>query len=398
DNLITLRAVIADTLPGARLITAQSGAQGLALALTEDPDVILLDIIMPDMDGFAVCIRLKQDERLRHIPVVFLTANKASRESRIRALEVGAEAFLAKPIDETELVAQVRSMAKIKAMNMSERHEKEYLAGLVAARTRALEQELAERRRAELERMRAHDALQRSQAATLNLLEDLKAEIDARSRSEEALREGLRKLEGAEQIAHIGSYEIDVLTGAASWSAEVFRIFGLDPAVDHSPPVAAYRDSLHPDDVAAVFEHFDRSVTADVPYDLVYRIRRADGEIRHVHSLAETVKDEQGRVVRLFGTFQDVTERIQHERELEVVAALSRALRSAATRGEMLPIILDQIMTLLDADGADLETYNERDGSLFVECGSGTWEKLVGERIPPGGGFSALILADGQPV
>jgi len=149
DNLIALQAVLQDVLPKARLLTALNGSQGLEQARDKDPDVILLDIVMPGMDGFAVCRELKADERLRSIPVVFLTALKTGSESRVEALEVGAEGFLAKPLDGTELVAQIRAMAKIKVANHLQRLEKEHLAALVAERTSELEKELAERVRAE---------------------------------------------------------------------------------------------------------------------------------------------------------------------------------------------------------------------------------------------------------
>ena len=111
--------------------------------------MILLDIVMPGMDGYEVCRRLKADDGTRHIPVVFLTALRTDRESRIRALEAGAEGFLAKPLEEVELTAQIRAMAKIKAANVQARHEKEHLAALVAERTAELELELTERKRAE---------------------------------------------------------------------------------------------------------------------------------------------------------------------------------------------------------------------------------------------------------
>ena len=166
DNLTTVKAVVSDRLPGARILTARGGPKGLELALAEDPDVILLDIVMPDMDGFAVCRRLKEDHRLQTIPVVFLTALRTDRESRIRALEVGAEGFLLKPFDEVELVAQIRAMAKIKAANVHKLREKEQLAALVDKRTRELNQELAERQQAE-------KALKESEARYRRITESL---------------------------------------------------------------------------------------------------------------------------------------------------------------------------------------------------------------------------------
>jgi PAS domain S-box-containing protein len=149
NDLIMLKAAVGDALPGTEILTASSGAQGIALARAEDPDVVLLDILMPGMDGFSVCRKLKEDERLQSIPVVFLTGLITDRESRIQALEAGAEGFLSKPLDEVELVAQLRVMARIKAANRLQRLEKDQLAELVAERTQELEKELASHRQVE---------------------------------------------------------------------------------------------------------------------------------------------------------------------------------------------------------------------------------------------------------
>ena len=149
DNLISLKAIIDDAFPGSFVFTALNGPKGIELAVAHDPDVILLDIIMPEMDGFEVCRLLKMDERTLDIPVVFLTALKGDKENRIKALEVGAEGFLSKPIDETELIAQVRAMVKIKAASKQRRNEKEQLEKLVEERTVSLQNELEERKKAE---------------------------------------------------------------------------------------------------------------------------------------------------------------------------------------------------------------------------------------------------------
>ncbi len=161
DNLTTLKAVVSDRLPGARVLTALTGPQGLAMALAEDPDVVLLDIVMPGMDGYEVCRKLKADERLQAIPVVFLTALRTDLASRIAAMDAGAEGFLPKPFDEIELVAQIRAMAKIKAASRLRRRENEELTALVAERTRELERGLEQRARVE-EALRASEAHYRS--------------------------------------------------------------------------------------------------------------------------------------------------------------------------------------------------------------------------------------------
>jgi len=124
------------------VITAQDGSSGINLALSENPDVILLDIVMPVIDGLEVCRKLKQDDRISHIPVIMLTALKTDRRTRVKALEAGAESFLAKPLDEVELIAQVKAMAKIKESADMQRLEKSRLASLVSERTLALEKDL----------------------------------------------------------------------------------------------------------------------------------------------------------------------------------------------------------------------------------------------------------------
>jgi len=135
DNLVSLNAIIRDTISDSVIFTANNGQDGIALAVEETPDVILLDVIMPGMDGFEVCSYLKQDERVSDIPVVFLTALKGDKINRIKALEAGAEGFLSKPIDEIELTAQIRAMLKIRESYKQKRTEKERLQKLVEERT-----------------------------------------------------------------------------------------------------------------------------------------------------------------------------------------------------------------------------------------------------------------------
>lgn len=149
DNLVTLKAILQDAIPYAILYTALNGPKGIELAITNDPDVILLDIVMPDMDGFEVCRQLKADERVSGIPVIFLTDLGGDRKSRFKALEVGAEAFLSKPIDEAELTAQIKAMIIIKKHYQQQKDEKQYLNALIEERTQSLKKELSERKQAE---------------------------------------------------------------------------------------------------------------------------------------------------------------------------------------------------------------------------------------------------------
>src|SRR5690606_17801977 len=95
------------------VITAHDGPSALEAAAAEKPDIILLDVMMPGMDGFEVCRRLKDDPSTRHIPVVLVTALDG-RADRIAGLEAGADEFLTKPIDDRMLFARVRSLTRLK--------------------------------------------------------------------------------------------------------------------------------------------------------------------------------------------------------------------------------------------------------------------------------------------
>jgi two-component system cell cycle response regulator len=93
--------------------TASDGPTALAMAANDLPDIILLDVMMPGMDGFTVCKKLKADPITRHIPVVLVTALDG-RADRIQGLEAGASDFLTKPIDDVMLFARVRSLTRLK--------------------------------------------------------------------------------------------------------------------------------------------------------------------------------------------------------------------------------------------------------------------------------------------
>ncbi len=138
DNLITIKAVINSQLPGIKVLSALSGKEGIQLAKQEQPDTIILDIIMPEMDGYEVCKRLKKAKSTQHIPVVMLTAIKTGAESRIKGLNIGADAFMSKPIDPLELATQLKVMLRIKEAEDKLRSEKLFLEDLVLERTHSL--------------------------------------------------------------------------------------------------------------------------------------------------------------------------------------------------------------------------------------------------------------------
>src|SRR5205085_7568012 len=109
------------------VMVADNGPTALELAESELPDIILLDIMMPRMDGFEVCRRLKANPRTADIPVVMVTA-LSDVADRLRGLESGADEFLTKPVNDTALFARVRSLVRLKRM-MEELRLREEVCG-----------------------------------------------------------------------------------------------------------------------------------------------------------------------------------------------------------------------------------------------------------------------------
>lgn len=113
ENIALMRRLL--TPKGYRIAEALSGPAALELVATDPPDVILLDLMMPEMNGFEVCDRLKRDLTTRHIPIIIITG-VSEHEANIRALEAGVDDFLIRPIDPVLLDARIRSSVKSKAL------------------------------------------------------------------------------------------------------------------------------------------------------------------------------------------------------------------------------------------------------------------------------------------
>lgn len=137
---------------GFQIFTAEDGEEGLEKARAELPDVILLDVVMPQMDGFEVCRHLKADPATLYIPVALITALRGVRE-RTRGAEAGADEFISKPFDSIELITRVKSLARIKRLYDQLRSTNHELEQRVAERTAELQRALRDLR--ELDRLKS---------------------------------------------------------------------------------------------------------------------------------------------------------------------------------------------------------------------------------------------------
>jgi PAS domain S-box-containing protein len=189
-------------------------------------------------------------------------------------------------------------------------------------------------------------------------------DVTEQVRVEEALRESEERLKRAQEIAHLGSWELDVASNRLTWSDEVYRIFGLRPQ-EFGATYEAFLKCVHPDDRAAVDAAYSGSLRENRDdYEIEHRVvRKSTGEIRTVHEKCEHVRDATGKVVRSIGMVHDITER---KRDEEQIASLAR-----------FPDENPNPTLRVSGDGTIL--YSNDSGSVFLE----EWNRKVGEIAPP---------------
>ena len=125
------------TKQGFEVLDAFKGEEGLELTVKNHPDLILLDIMMPEMDGFEVCRRIKAKDDTRDIPIIFISA-KAESEDRVQGLELGASDYITKPLDKGEVIARIQLQVKLKRQEDQLREYAQNLEKMVEDRTRQL--------------------------------------------------------------------------------------------------------------------------------------------------------------------------------------------------------------------------------------------------------------------
>lgn len=124
DELPNRELLEALLLPeGYEVVQAASGVEALGIVAVRRPDLVLLDVRMPEMDGIEACRRIREDLRMVFLPIVFVTA-VGDRELRIRGIEAGADDFLTKPVDELELLVRVRNLLKLKRYHDQREHQR----------------------------------------------------------------------------------------------------------------------------------------------------------------------------------------------------------------------------------------------------------------------------------
>ena len=162
--------------------------------------------------------------------------------------------------------------------------------------------------------------------------------IDDRKQAESELIE-------AQAIAQIGSWQANLMTGELTWSDEIYRIFGYQPG-SFKPSVEAFKAAVHPDDRALVLESEKRAEQTG-RHDVEHRIIQPDGTVRYVHERAQGETDESGTLVRLSGTVQDITERIEIDASLRWHKDILEMIAKGRSQKEVILAVIDYAERLL---------------------------------------------------
>jgi signal transduction histidine kinase/CheY-like chemotaxis protein len=340
ENLLSLEAILSS--PDYELIKAGSGADALRYLLSSDCAIILLDVQMPGMDGFETADLIKNNPKLKDIPIIFLTALNTDQRYVARGYRAGAVDYISKPIVAEYLQTKVAVFAQL--------HRARLMVVEQAWQLREHEKREQERRRAELElhALRREQALQRRYR---DLVEGIPRAI----------------VWVAEPVSLVLSF---VSAGA----------FALTGSWDATLPDQLGR-IVHPDDRAA-FEGRLRKLTPDVAETLSHRLLKSDGAtiwlsttVRLEKKLERSEQQQAADGVEIRGFSVDVTEAKQVERMLRLLARVSERVGSTLDPTEIaerltsvcVPEIADGCMVTIDAGDAD-------DGrSVFAGARSEAW-------------------------
>jgi PAS domain S-box-containing protein len=286
---------------GENLVAAASGREALEFLLKNEVAVILVDVCMPELDGFELAAMIREHPRFQKTAMIFISAIQVSDIDRLRGYEMGAVDYVPVPVIPEVLRAKIRVFAEL------------------YRKTRQLE-----RFNAELE--------DRVRARTAELEESHARLLESEQRRSLAIAAG-----------SMGSWDWDWVNGDWMWDEGQYRIFGVDPQTFVATPPSV-QALLHPDDIDELRKAMAQFSKGARSYEAEFRIIRPDGEIRWCVGTAAATLDKGGRVVRVSGVTVDITERKRAEerqnlltREVDHRAKNALALAQSIvrlTRGE----------------------------------------------------------------
>lgn len=308
---------------GYSVTIASDGLSALSQARSINPDLILLDICLPDMDGYTVCSTLKCHSRTRNISILFISACDQPI-NLARAFEVGGVDYITKPIERIELLARVRHQLQFRRIQ----------AQLIDQNLR-LQQEI--RRRYHLET-------------------ELKANQD--------------RWYLALQGSNDGLWDWDITNGSMYFSDRWQEILGYEPGV--LPPLRrSWQDRVHPDDLEWVLEFIRYHLECVTPnYYAEYRLRDQTGQYRWVLDRGQAQWDDRGYPIRMSGSLTDVTLRHQSEEQLQLLLVTGQAIVQAKDIEQTFNSVLTKLCQIAQWDIGEAWTLDPELDQLVYCWGS----------------------------
>jgi PAS domain S-box-containing protein len=255
---------------GENLVAAASGREALEYLLKNEVAVILLDVCMPELDGFELAAMIREHPRFRKTAMIFISAIQVSDFDRLRGYEMGAVDYVPVPVVPEVLRAKIKVFAEL------------------YRKTQQLE-----RLNAELEH--------RVRSRTAELEESTARLVESEQRRSMAIAAG-----------KMGSWDWDWINGDWMWDDGLYRIFGVDPQ-SFEVTAANVEAMLHPDDAHALRQAMAQFAKGTTSYEAEFRITRPDGELRWCVGTAAATLDKSGRVIHVSGVTVDITERKRAE-------------------------------------------------------------------------------------
>jgi len=294
-NILALEAILEGL--GENLVKASSGEEALRCLLSQDFAVILLDVQMPGIDGFETAALIRQRQRSRNTPIIFLTAFSKSDQFIFQGYSLGAVDYLFKPLEPTILLSKVKVFVDLfKTTEEVQRQASEISRFNIELETRVSE------RTAELE------------AATRIKDELLKREKEARLEAQ-ATEQRFRDLVNG--LGHAIFWEADPFTEKftfVSQSAEIILGYPLKKWLDKPD---FWLNLFHPDDRKWCTEWARKETFEGRDHEFEYRCIAADGRVVWLRNKAYIVRDEEGHLEKVRGLMIDITEQKQAEEELK---------------------------------------------------------------------------------
>src|SRR5215831_12983318 len=296
-NLVSLETIL--QAPDRNLVRALSGDEALKFLVNKEAAVILLDVRMPDMDGFETAALIRKRERTRDVPIIFLTAyDSAGDTSATRGYELGAVDYVIKPIDPDALKSKVAVFVEL------------------YRKTKQVKQLYADLQR--------HDAALQRHAAELD------QEIADRKRAQDRLRESEGRLERALRGSNLGTWDWNIKTGEVIFNSRwaEMRGFSLD---EIRPHVDSWSSSVHPDDWEDTLQSLNHHIQGITPeYEGEYRTRTKSGGWIWVMARGKVfTRDENHDAIRMVGTELDITDRKHFEINQVFLSELGALLGSS---------------------------------------------------------------------